>query len=121
VDGLYFPWGNDFVSEYAVWNRSPSEGTAEVASIPAGVSWVGAMDMSGNVWEWVNSFYEPYPYDATDGREGDTGPSAESPRGLRGSSWYGAYSYLLRATLRDWSDPTITTDYWGFRCARSID
>ena len=37
VDGLFFPWGNDFVSDNAVWNRNPSQGTAEVASIPAGV------------------------------------------------------------------------------------
>jgi formylglycine-generating enzyme required for sulfatase activity len=121
ADGLYFPWGNDFVSENAVWNRAPSQATADVASIAAGASWVGAMDMSGNVWEWVNSLYLPYPYDAEDGREADSGERSESPRGLRGSSWYGDVSYILRATLRDWSDPSITTDFWGFRCARSVD
>lgn len=121
VDGLFFPWGNGFVSENAVWNRDPAQGTADVASIPVGASWVGAVDMSGNVWEWVNSLYVPYPYDVSDGREADIGQSVESPRGLRGSSWFGDVDYLLRATLRGWSDPTIVTDIWGFRCARSTD
>jgi formylglycine-generating enzyme required for sulfatase activity len=121
VDALFYPWGNESVSENAVWNRDPSQGTAEVASIPAGASWVGAVDMSGNVWEWVNSLYRPYPYDATDGREAATGERIESPRGLRGSSWYGDESFLLRATLRGWSNPSIITGYWGFRCARSIE
>jgi len=60
VDGLFFPWGNAFVSENTVWNRNPSQGTADVTSIATGASWVGAMDMSGNVWEWVNSLYLPY-------------------------------------------------------------
>jgi len=68
-----------------------------------------------------SNWFIHYPYDANDGREADTGESMESPRGLRGSSWYGDVSYLLRATLRDWSDPSIITDFWGFRCARSVD
>lgn len=75
--------------------------------------------MSGNVWEWVNSLYLPYPYVADDGREADTG--ANSPRGLRGSSWFGDVHNLLRVALRSWSDTAIITAYWGFRCARSVD
>ena len=42
-------------------------------------------DMHGNVWEWTLSAYEPYPYDAGDGRN-DAGPGPM--RAIRGGSWY---------------------------------
>ena len=32
-------------------------------------SWVGALNISGNLWEWTSSLLMPYPYDSDDGRE----------------------------------------------------
>jgi len=42
--------------------------------------------MIGNVWEWTNSLFEAYPYDATDGREDNTIYSPLAMRVLRGTS-----------------------------------
>ena len=56
-ESLVFPWGNDFVGKNAVWADSSGDQTADVGSRPAGASWVGALDLSGNLWEWVSSIY----------------------------------------------------------------
>ena len=118
-DSLVYPWGDTWNASNAVWNRSSSQGTANVGSIPAGASWVGALDMSGNVWEWTSSLYLSYPYDAADGREADTGSSTDVRRVLRGGSWYDYDTDFLRAPFRSWSVPDFGNDYIGFRCARS--
>ncbi len=118
-DGLVYPWGNAFDEDNAVWNRGFGEGTAPVGSRPAGRSWVGADDMSGNVWEWTSSLYESYPYAAGDGREADTGTSTDVVRVVRGGSWNYDFSGNLRAADRDWLNPEVRNISLGFRCARS--
>jgi serine/threonine-protein kinase len=54
-DGLIFPWGDQLISNNVVYEGNSLGETAAVGSRPGGASWVGALDMSGNVWEWVSS------------------------------------------------------------------
>jgi len=118
-DSLVYPWGNDWDSRKVVWERESSQGTANVGSMERGKSWVGAFHLSGNVAEWVNSVYKPFPYDAADGRENllDT----DSYRVMRGGSWYSSVNGGLRATVRSSSRPSRGYVYVGLRCARSFD
>lgn len=116
-NNLVYPWGNNFVEFNLVYNRSASQGTASVGSIPAGASWVGALDLSGNVWEWVNSIYKAYPYNSDDGREALSGTD---DRGVRGGSWTSTSSNNPRSAYRDGDRPTDPDQNNGFRCARSL-
>ncbi len=96
-DDLTYPWGNPFVRENAIWNSGQ---TAPVGSRPQNASWVGALDMSGNVWEWVSSWYAPYPYSATDGREASENSGKYEFRVLRGGSFANDVPLQLRAPNR---------------------
>lgn len=101
-DALIFPWGNEFNSAHLNSGLSDDryDETAPVSSFPTGASWVGALDMSGNVWEWVSSAYADYPYMADDGRED---PGRTDFRGvLRGGAWWSFNSGDFRADDRNW-------------------
>jgi iron(II)-dependent oxidoreductase len=111
-EGREYPWGT-WDAHKAVWNR---QGTANVGSIPAGASWVGALDMSGNVWEWVGDWYaKRYP----NAKEFDpVGPSQGEQRVLRGGSWLSDSSAYLRSAYRIRNSPDNWDINIGFRCAR---
>lgn len=85
-----------------------------------GVSWVGALDMSGNLWEWVSSLYQDYPYDGGDGREDDTGDRTDVLHVLRGGSFINSTSDL-RVAYRNRVDPDLDNYLLGLRCARSLE
>ncbi|MBE2271177.1 MAG: SUMF1/EgtB/PvdO family nonheme iron enzyme [Anaerolinea sp.] len=135
-----FPWGDTFdgtlanhcdrncgeaswASGYNYVNEENDDGyavTAPVGSYPRGASWVGALDMSGNVWEWTSSLYQDYPYDPEDGREADTGDRTDVQRVLRGGSFVNSTD-ILRASDRSWNRPDGENYVRGFRCARSYN
>jgi iron(II)-dependent oxidoreductase len=115
-DSLSYPWGNAWDDGAVVWNRTPEQGTASVGRYPSGASWVGALDLSGNVWEWTASRYAPYPYDADDGRNLD-GQDAESLV-IRGGHWDYAVTGFLRAAHRSDAAPATYGNWLGFRCVR---
>jgi iron(II)-dependent oxidoreductase len=112
-EGWEYPWGNEFVAENAVYYENSGGQTADVGSRPGGASWVGAQDMSGNVWEWVSSIFEPYPYNAADGRESST--DTNSLRVLRGGL-RGDSIDVLPAARRLGANPDGAGPL-GFRCA----
>lgn len=115
-DSLRFPWGNDFISDFVVYERNSGGEIAEVGLLPEGVSWVGAYDMSGNLWEWTSSFYRPYPYTADD--EPEVGSTSTESRVIRGGAFN---SGTMRASDRDRFGPTAFPINVGFRCVRDID
>ncbi len=120
-DALVYPWGDTFVGNNVIYENSPEYGDRMTAppggSLP-GPSWVGAEDLSGNVWEWVSTIYQSYPYRAGDGREDNI--DTNSSRVLRGGSFLNT-SYLLRAAYRYGYPPVLENYFLGFRCARSAE
>ncbi|MFP6869302.1 MAG: SUMF1/EgtB/PvdO family nonheme iron enzyme, partial [Nitrospinota bacterium] len=79
----------------------------------------GAVDMAGNVWEWVNDRYGKDYYRNAPERN-PKGPDAGIARVLRGGSWDIYDSGFFRAAYRNWSNPYFWFDGGGgFRCAKA--
>ena len=122
TDGRKYPWGNIGLDcDHAVDSVSPcsSLGTAAVGSKPLGGSPYGAMDMVGNVWEWVQDWY----HDNYNGAPAN-GSAWENPIGtdrvLRGGAWASNNAYLLRASYRGGDTPSISSTTYGFRCVLDV-
>ncbi len=115
-NAFIYPWGNDAPNNTLLNYNDAIRDTTEVGRYPEGASPFGALDMAGNVWEWVSSLYQDYPYRADDGRED---LSASENRVLRGGTWYNS-ALSVRSTYRNGNGPMFTPyANIGFRCAMS--
>jgi formylglycine-generating enzyme required for sulfatase activity len=113
-DGRVYPWGNDSPNVTLLnynWNVGD---TTEVGSYPEGKSWVGALDMAGNAWEWVNDWYAD-DYYAKASAENPTGPDVGNRKVLRGGAW-SRDPVNLRSAYRDKNFPDFSYYNVGFRC-----
>ncbi|HOU55054.1 MAG TPA: formylglycine-generating enzyme family protein [Myxococcota bacterium] len=119
-----YPWGNETATcERAVmWDGSGvgcdvRKGTWPVCSRPGGNTEQGLCDMAGNVWEWVQDWYQDsYQGAPTDGRAWED--LSRTPVD-RGGSW-DSDSLRLRASNRNRDLPGIFLDSLGFRLSRSV-
>ena len=112
-DGRIYPWGNQPPDERHCNFNGNVGSTTSVGIYPAGVSPYGCYDMAGNVWEWVNSRHEKYPYRSDDGRE-ESGRKEDERRVLRGGSFH--YVRLFsRCAYRSGNNPDYRNRYFGFR------
>lgn len=120
TDGRKFPWGDEPPNcEYAVMADNGQgcghNETWPVGSKPKGASPYGALDMAGNVWEWVQDWHDKDYYRKSP-TQNPTGPAAGKEKILRGGGWpYDATSQ--RTTRRHTSKPDNGSTRRGVRCA----
>jgi serine/threonine-protein kinase len=138
-----YPWGNAFdckrgnfddeteSDSYVVPGGPNCDGYARsspVGSFPAGASPYGALDMAGNVWEWVHdAFIETDPLRGITKNYYENSPAA-NPQGIdpattdyrlmRGGSWNIDFGFV-RSAYRLWLGLDDRYDGVGFRCAAS--
>ena len=102
--------------------------TTRVTAYPRGASIYGIYDLSGNVAEWTADDLRPYA-----GSQAPQSLSAENAAGmaaqatqtgsskvLRGGSWRGD-PFSTSLYHRDFALPNQATDFYGFRCASSLE
>ncbi|HUN10098.1 MAG TPA: SUMF1/EgtB/PvdO family nonheme iron enzyme [Aggregatilineales bacterium] len=114
-----FPWGSDFTIGKAQTNDIGLTSAAPGGEKPEGASWVGAMDMAGNVWEWVADWHDK-DYYALGVRDNPPGPAVSNSfqagdfKVLRGGSFQ---QDLLAARSADryWAPPGGRAEMVGFR------
>ena len=121
TDGRRYPWNGEITPDHANFDQTGIGTTSAVGIFPKGAGACGALDMSGNVWEWTRSLWgkdwqKPefrYPYDGVDGRE-DLDAPVEMLRVVRGGSYWG-FDRSVRCASRYRHYPNDRNDYIGFR------
>lgn len=113
-----WPWGNA-EPDPSLSNFGGHVGqTTAVGSYPAGVSPYGCHDLAGNVFEWMEDWYEERAYQSAP-LENPRGPCRGKNKCLRGGSHF-SDANDIRAAHRFWLDPDFSSVTVGFRCARSL-
>ena len=104
-----YPYDGEFDAAKGNVDETGIGQTSAVGIFPAGASWCGAQDMSGNVWEWcLNPPKEP------DGGLVAANIRSKAVRVLRGGSWGGSRRYA-RAASRGGGSPDGGSGSGGFR------
>ncbi|HIJ49444.1 MAG TPA: SUMF1/EgtB/PvdO family nonheme iron enzyme [Nitrospinae bacterium] len=95
-----WPWGNEFLPQHA--NTFGKEdgylSVAPVASFDVGASPYGIMDMTGNVWEWVQT-------------------KNKGLQIVKGGGWT-SYNNQSKISFRNKVDAKLKNPTFGFRCQR---
>ena len=119
-DGRQFPWGDKWKAGMSnTGEESWDDGVAPVGSYKTDKSPYGVYDMAGNVREWVQDWYRPYP--GSDYHSKDFGTQYKV---MRGAGWGREGHYQLsefeRGGYRFYLDPQAAATDVGFRCAADV-
>ena len=127
---LKYPWGDSpdptCDNDTAVFNEDGggegygcgNGGTWAVGLKTAGASWCGALDMSGNLWEWNEDWYHSSYTDAPADGSAWVVPTG-SNRVIRGGSFY-SDAANMRSAERYYYTPGYRYADLGARCLRPL-
>lgn len=119
TDGRTYPYGNEFDENKSNNPQKESKGTEPVGSYERGKSPYGLFDVSGNVWEWVDSWYKPHPSNNVSSEE-----YGEKYKIIKGGSWYNCLFYNCGISApsynRGFLVPITRNSSTGFRCAEDV-
>lgn len=105
----HWPWGDKWLPKYAnsLAKEDGFEGIAPGGSFPIGASPFGALDMAGNVWEWISPENSSKERKKTDFYTAKGGSWRSSPKSTK-------------ISFRHKVEPGFKNRTFGFRCAKSI-
>jgi formylglycine-generating enzyme required for sulfatase activity len=112
---VYFFGDDEKQLEDYAWYSENSEGRTHPVGEKQANPW-GLYDIYGNVWEWVQDWYERY---SEEPQHNPSGPETGAFRIDRGGSWYSGSDYCRSASRDYWNDPA-DRGYLGFRLARRV-
>lgn len=114
----WFPWGDRDPQPDEAALDGNTGGTVPVGAFGAGDGPWGHRQLIGNVWEWTDTTFEPYPLFEPDAYRDNSEPWFGTRKVLRGGSWSTRNRYV-RSTYRNYFTPERRDVFAGFRtCAR---
>lgn len=119
TDGRTFPWpdgpqGPVFDKEKIITGESKPQ---PVGQKPEGASPYGAVDMAGNVFEWVADWYDAYPNAPQ--KLPEFGKQYKVVRG-GGFDALPGFPLIYNSVYRTVAKPQTRSEWIGFRCAKSV-
>ncbi len=117
TDGRLYPWGNQPPDNTLLNFNFAAKGPTRVGSFPNGASPYGALDMAGNVVEWVDGFYYDSYFVVVSNTVTPTPAFLGGVRVLRSSSWHDLFENIRVASRRYSLTETGAYSDVGFRCA----
>jgi formylglycine-generating enzyme required for sulfatase activity/pimeloyl-ACP methyl ester carboxylesterase len=122
---ISYPWGDSppdcLIANY--FNETTSTfcngDTVEIGSYVSNASIYGVLDLSGNVFEWVNDWYD-FSYYSVSPSNNPTGPTTGEAKIMRGGGWNVDGSYLRVVDRGSITVPIHSYNSVGFRCAADV-
>ncbi|MCB1774904.1 MAG: SUMF1/EgtB/PvdO family nonheme iron enzyme [Gammaproteobacteria bacterium] len=112
-----FPWGNTAPGPQQANLDGFALGTIAVGALPGSDSAFGCRQMIGNVWEWTQDTFGPYPGFTPDMYQDYSQPLFGITKVLRGGAWT-TRGRMIRNTWRTYYGPERNDVFAGFRtCA----
>ena len=109
-----YPWGETWCKGYC---NSVEEGWGATTPVDQyeRCDWspYGVVDMVGNVWEWTDSLYRPYPHSSY------YSALHSNAYVVRGGSWRNSWTDA-RIQVRGRYKPDVRRDYLGFRVVQQV-
>ncbi|HEV7470970.1 MAG TPA: SUMF1/EgtB/PvdO family nonheme iron enzyme, partial [Pseudonocardia sp.] len=113
-----YPWGDEEPTPRHANLGQRHLRPAAVGAYPEGASPLGVEQLIGDVWEWCDSGWHPYPgFEAFPYEEYSEVFFGGDYKVLRGGS-FGTDESAIRTTFRNWDHPIRRQIFAGFRCAR---
>jgi formylglycine-generating enzyme required for sulfatase activity len=116
TDARLWPWGSNWDNKLLNMGEGGRKTTTPVGSFVDGASFYGVMDMAGNVWEWVNDWYDAGYYQSGVIQD-PQGPEDGVDRVLRGGGYNNGIHDVRVANRHKGGQAGYAPDH-GFRCAR---
>jgi len=112
-----YPWGHEPPDPARANLDARTMDTVGVGALPAGDSAFGCRQMLGNVWEWTDSVFRPYPGFEPGPYKEYSEPWFEKRKVLRGGAW-ATRSRMIQNTYRNYFPPDRRDVFAGFRTCR---
>ena len=124
-DARLFPWGNAFPNANRANLNDWYGDLLPVEAFADSTSPFGLLNMTGNVWEWVQDWYSEDYYATNTNWDHPTGPAVGDTKngamlkvGRGGNYWI--KEAISSVAIQDWDDPSSAGIGVGFRCVVDV-